>query len=105
MKFADDTPKAPANLDTILHFGKFKGHTVQQVIDEEPSYIVWCADNIEWFDIEPFVYDMAVEKDAGQNYDPDYDGYPAPHWSDDPYATDWFDDRCEDGNPLNYGDR
>jgi uncharacterized protein (DUF3820 family) len=30
---------------TVLNFGKYKGKTLLQILDENPSYIVWLADN------------------------------------------------------------
>lgn len=36
-------------LDTEFTFGKFKGHTVRQILDLQPSYIDWCAINLDHF--------------------------------------------------------
>ena len=29
------------NLDTVMHFGKYKGKTVKQIMLESPTYIYW----------------------------------------------------------------
>jgi len=34
-----------------LTFGKYKGKTVQEVIDQNPRYLDWCLETIEWFDL------------------------------------------------------
>jgi hypothetical protein len=40
-------------VDKVLSFGKFKGKTILQVIDEKPAYIVWCIRNVVGFFIDP----------------------------------------------------
>jgi hypothetical protein len=32
---------------TTLLWGKHRGKTFQQVYDTEPSYVVWCASNLD----------------------------------------------------------
>ena len=32
-----------------LTFGKYKGKTVQEVIDQNPRYLDWALGTIEWF--------------------------------------------------------
>ncbi len=39
-------------LDSNLTFGKYKGKTIQDVINDDPDYIAWAADTIEWFDLD-----------------------------------------------------
>jgi curved DNA-binding protein CbpA len=39
-------PKLDVSLDHELEFGKFRGHTLGQVADFEPSYIDWLASTI-----------------------------------------------------------
>ena len=36
-------------LQTVLKFGKHKGKTVNQILQEEPDYINWCLKNIDTF--------------------------------------------------------
>ena len=76
MKFSDDSPKikAPLGLDYIFTFGKCKGQSIEEVIDNEPSYVIWCSENIDWFDLDTDVYDMAEEKSNDEEvpyYNPD----------------------------------
>lgn len=44
--------------NTIIDFGKHKGRFVQWVIDNEPSYLLWLADETD-IDISPSVLDDA----------------------------------------------
>lgn len=37
------------NLDTEFTFGKYEGNTVRQVLVLEPSYLDWCAINLDHF--------------------------------------------------------
>lgn len=37
---------------TKFRFGKYKGWTVHEVMAVNPSYLVWCARNIEWFHLD-----------------------------------------------------
>lgn len=30
-------------------FGKYKGRSVMSVLSENPAYVEWCVNNIEWF--------------------------------------------------------
>lgn len=43
----------PFGLKSRLNFGKHKGEEVQDVILEHPDYLLWCLDNIEWFELTP----------------------------------------------------
>ena len=79
LNFSSSKLKAPLGLSYVFTFGKFKDYTIQHVIDEEPNYVLWCIENIEWFDVEPFIEDMAEE-----NQEPDMSYWPSPHWSDNP---------------------
>jgi len=74
MNFADEKIKAPLGLDYIFTFGKHKDEYIRDVLETDPSYIIWCADNIDWFDLDTVVYDKAYES-ANAGFDPDYDEY------------------------------
>jgi hypothetical protein len=42
-------------LDYRFHFGKYsKPHakTLRWVIENDPEYVIWCIENIDWFDID-----------------------------------------------------
>lgn len=38
--------------DSILTFGKYKGETVKSIIKDDPDYIAWACDEIEWFELD-----------------------------------------------------
>lgn len=44
MKFYD--------LNTVFTFGKYEGMSVQEVVNIQPSYIDWCAINLDHFYID-----------------------------------------------------
>jgi hypothetical protein len=44
-------------LDTIMTFGQYKGMTVAEVLEEDPQYLKWAYENIEWFDLEVSITD------------------------------------------------
>lgn len=39
-------------LNDVLSFGKYKGSTIKDVIKEEPSYLIWCQQNVGWFELD-----------------------------------------------------
>lgn len=46
------------NLDTEFTFGKFEGSTVRQIIDTQPTYLDWCAINLDHF----YISDEVIEE-------------------------------------------
>jgi len=36
-------------LSSEFNFGKYKGQTIGQVFDKDPSYLLWCIINVDWF--------------------------------------------------------
>jgi hypothetical protein len=68
------------NKDMKLTFGKYKGVTVEQLVKDNPEYLLWCHDNIEWFELPDKVLfevedlvDLKEEK-SGAGIMLDYDG-------------------------------
>lgn len=47
-KQLENTP----GINDILTFGKYRGKTILQVIDEKPSYVAWCIQNVKDFKID-----------------------------------------------------
>jgi hypothetical protein len=66
MKFKNGEIKAPTGLDWVFNFGKYKDEqpTIRELLDRDPSYVVWCCENLDWFDVDAYIYDMALEKDT-----------------------------------------
>ena len=46
------------NLNTILPFGKYKGKTIDEVLEIAPSYINWACSTIPAFDVNVQARDM-----------------------------------------------
>jgi len=46
------------NLDTEFSFGEFNGKTLKQILHIQPSYLDWCAVNIDQF----YVTDVVIEE-------------------------------------------
>jgi hypothetical protein len=40
------------DLNTVFKFGKYKGKTLKQVIDEDINYVVWCLSDINEFRLD-----------------------------------------------------
>jgi hypothetical protein len=57
-------------VDKVLTFGKFKGKTILQVIEENPAYIVWCIRNVKNFTI-----DDNLSKELCKQYDEHFRKY------------------------------
>ena len=57
-------------IHNVFTFGKFKGKTILQVLDKNPSYLVWCIRNVKGFSIEP-----DLEKELCRQYDEYYRKY------------------------------
>lgn len=38
--------------DDEIRFGKYRGKTVQHVLEEEPDYLVWAVGNVRGFYLE-----------------------------------------------------
>jgi len=59
-----ELPKAaihkPYDLDSILDFGKYKGRTVEDVLDEDPRYLLWALESVERFETDAAVADAIV---------------------------------------------
>jgi hypothetical protein len=108
------------NLDTEFTFGKFEGKTVREILNIQPSYIDWCAINLDHFfishevieEIKSIIPDFSISEE-GQNkllekyktweneqedYD-DYDDYNDYH----DYERDTFD-ALTDGQYGDYDD-
>lgn len=50
-------------LETVLWFGKYKGKTVNDVINEQEDsqYLLWANNNITWFNLDKDVKQVVEE--------------------------------------------
>jgi hypothetical protein len=40
------------SLSDKLTFGKYKGYTIEDVLEDDPNYLEWAIDEIEWFELD-----------------------------------------------------
>ena len=61
------------NLKDKLNFGKHEGRFIEEILEEEPTYIRWCIENIYWFKLsetdEQKVYELAEQADKYDDND------------------------------------
>lgn len=57
-----NTTKTEKSLEDKMGFGKYKEDSVESVLGFDPSYLVWAHDNIDWFKLEPHIYESAVDR-------------------------------------------
>lgn len=48
------------DLDSVMDFGKYKGHTVQDVIQVDPVYVMWAHDHVKRFKLPANVVDALI---------------------------------------------
>lgn len=48
------------DLDTVLDFGKHKGLTVEDVLNDDPRYLLWALENVERFEVDNALHDAIV---------------------------------------------
>ena len=46
-------------LDYHFNFGKHNGQTIEEVLELDPSYLIWVNNNITWFKINPVIIEEA----------------------------------------------
>jgi hypothetical protein len=57
----DDAVKKKYDMQDIFTFGKYKGSSLEDVIYDDFKYIVWCLDNLEWFQVTEAVYEELIK--------------------------------------------
>ena len=56
-------------LETELNFGKkHRGETIEEIIEKDPSYLLWAIDTIEWFKLDDEA-EKELEIASGHNDD------------------------------------
>lgn len=48
-------------LHSTFTFGKYKGDTIEDVLEDNYEYIIWCLDNLDWFKVSEEVYEKLTE--------------------------------------------
>lgn len=52
------------SLTDCLTFGKFRGRSIQYVLQKEPQYIQWCLLNVQGFKLDKAAWSYATSIDA-----------------------------------------
>lgn len=56
---------AAYDLDTLLDFGKHRGRPVEDVLEDDPSYLLWALENVHRFEVDKALQD-AITRAAGR---------------------------------------
>ena len=70
------------NYKTVFTFGKHKGKTVKQVMEVDPSYLLWADNNVEGFELSDYLRDKAEQYSYEDNMDDLIADYMAEDWGD-----------------------
>lgn len=84
-------------LDTEFTFGKYKGKTVKEIIEIQPTYLEWCAINLDHFyisdeiieEIKVIKPDFTITEEGQQKLAEKYSNWESEQQQDD---YDDFDD-------------
>lgn len=52
------------HFDTVLTFGQHKGETINEVLDKNPNYMIWCYSEVDHFYVTDAVWEI-VENNTG----------------------------------------
>lgn len=66
----------------IFTFGKHKSKTVKQVMEEDPSYLLWADNNIEGFELSDYLRDKAEAYSYKEDMDDLIADYMSENWGD-----------------------
>ena len=50
-----------ANKDTILAFGKHKSAQVEDLMGDDPEYLLWLHENVHWFELEQELLEEVIQ--------------------------------------------
>ena len=45
--------------ETVLTFGKYKGESIADILEEDAQYLVWLHDNSDFFELDHILLDEA----------------------------------------------
>ncbi len=61
-------PKFKYQLSTVLKFGKWKGYTIEQLINRDPNYLHWCIANVDGFELDNKAYKLLPDETENEEY-------------------------------------
>ena len=62
----DRTEKKILSETYVFQFGKHSGETMDDVIETDASYVLWCIKNIDWFKVSKKLLNKIMEMDDRQ---------------------------------------
>lgn len=68
--------------DDVLSFGRYKGRTIREMLEDDPDYLTWAHTHIGWFKLEQDVMDAAIEAALKKDY---YDVGDYEDWMEEPF--------------------
>jgi hypothetical protein len=71
-------------LDMRITFGKYRDKTVRDVMDENPAWLVWAHENVNYFKLLPHLYQNAKRFMREMQDDHDFDLFSDIRWFFDP---------------------
>ena len=76
------------NFNTVLNFGKYKGHTIGEVFQLDASYLLWAIEETDRLKLSEKDIELIEEKAEMEEWDrfEDYD------YNIDPFGSPWYDD-------------
>ena len=66
-----NTPKTISDKSHVLNFGKYKGWTVEKVMEHDPQYLLYCQSKIDWFDLDHKILDE-IDDDLDERFGGNY---------------------------------
>lgn len=48
----NNAKKPTYGLETKIALGKHRGATIREIIEDDPSYLEWALDEIDWFELD-----------------------------------------------------
>lgn len=54
------------DLDDCLPFGKHQGRLIEDVLDEDPNYLLWCLENVDDFEVDKALQDEITRRARGR---------------------------------------
>lgn len=72
----------PVGLREEFDFGKYKGKTIGEVIEEDHSYIEWCLDTVNNFSLDAEAENELSDKQMDDDYEDDYNDWEYRSWGD-----------------------
>lgn len=65
---SDNRPTKTLDLDDNITFGKYKGWLIKDLVEHNPQYLLWCQENISWFDLHSDVLEVIEENEIDREF-------------------------------------